>query len=89
MSGVAICCQFCPGQEFRRSRIRAEDLMQFFLMRYPVRCLFCNHRQMVSFTVAGVSLPSQAKHKRPGRSPDPRENWTETSRSDHSPYQNQ
>ena len=66
-SGVPIQCQFCVGQRFRRSRLRAADIKHLLLMRYPVRCLFCNQRQMVSFTVAGVSLPShvsQPEHRK-------------------------
>lgn len=70
-SGVPIQCQFCVGQRFRRSRLRAADIKHLLLMRYPVRCLFCNQRQMVSFTVAGVSLPSHVsqpqKRKRSSR----------------------
>ena len=31
-------------------------------MRYPVRCLRCSQRQLVSFTLAGISL---ASHVRP------------------------
>jgi hypothetical protein len=37
-------------------------------MRYPVRCLRCGQRQMVSFTVASVSVPSHVKQKRHRRS---------------------
>lgn len=40
------------------------DLKQLFLMRYPVRCLRCSQRQMVSFTLAGLSVPSHVKHRR-------------------------
>lgn len=61
--GIPIQCQFCVGRAFRRSRLRFADLSQIFLMRYPVRCLRCSQRQMVSFTVAGVSVPSHVHHK--------------------------
>lgn len=61
-NGLAIQCQFCMGQNFRRSRFRKIDWRQLVLMRYPVRCLRCSQRQWVSFTVAGISLPSHAKH---------------------------
>ena len=54
-SGVPLQCQFCVGQSFRRSRLRAGDLPQLLLMRYPVRCARCSQRQTVSFTVAAVS----------------------------------
>lgn len=60
-SGVPIRCQFCAGQRFRRSRLRFADIKQLLLLTYPVRCLFCSQRQMVSFTVAGVSLPSHVR----------------------------
>ena len=62
--GVPIQCQFCVGQRFRRSRLRVGDIKHLLLMRYPVRCLFCSQRQLVSFTVAGVSLPSHVRQPR-------------------------
>lgn len=60
--GIAIQCQFCPGQTFRRSHLRATDIQDIVLMRYPVRCLRCSQRQAVSYTIAGISLPSHASH---------------------------
>lgn len=66
--GVEIQCQFCPGQAFRRSRLRIQDLQGLFLMRYPVRCLRCGQRQAVSFAVASVSVPSHIKQRRHRRS---------------------
>lgn len=67
-NGIAIQCQYCPAQSFRRSSVRARDLQDIFFMRYPVRCLRCGQRQMVSFTVASVSVPSHVKQKRHRRS---------------------
>ena len=73
--GTPIQCQFCVGQKFRRSRLRAADIRQLLLMRYPVRCTRCSQRQTVSFTVAGVSIPSYLRQRdgRPSgsRRPDP------------------
>ena len=72
-SGVPIQCQFCVGQTFRRSRLRAADLGTLLLMRYPVRCLRCAQRQTVSFTVAGISMPSYLRRRdapNPQSSPD-------------------
>ena len=66
--GIAIQCQFCPGQAFRRSRLRARDLQDLFVMRYPVRCLRCGQRQTVSFAIASVSVPSHIKQRRHRRS---------------------
>ena len=60
--GISIQCQFCVGRNFRRSRWRQSDLKQLLVMRYPVRCLRCSQRQWVSFSVAGISVPSHAKH---------------------------
>lgn len=60
--GIPIQCQFCVGRNFRRSRWRKADMKQLLLMRYPVRCLRCSQRQWVSFSVAGISLPSHLKH---------------------------
>ena len=66
--GVPVRCQFCIGQSFRRSRLRADDLRSLFLMRYPVRCLRCSQRQLVSFTLAGISLASHVRPQRKRRS---------------------
>lgn len=60
--GISIQCQFCVGRNFRRSRWRKGDIKHLLLMRYPVRCLRCSQRQWVSFSVAGISLPSHVKH---------------------------
>jgi hypothetical protein len=73
---MPIQCQFCSGQTFRRSRLRAEDFWQVIRMRYPVRCLRCSQRQMVSFTVAGISLSSLTRHDRPVRAQQAWKNWT-------------
>jgi hypothetical protein len=62
--GMPFQCQFCPGQAFRRSRLRSSDLRDILMMRYPVRCLRCSQRQMVSFTIAGISVPSHVKQRR-------------------------
>ncbi len=67
-AGVAIRCQFCVGQRFRRSRLRGEDFKGLLLMRYPVRCLRCSQRQLVSFTIAGISLGSHVRPQRKRRS---------------------
>lgn len=67
-AGVPIRCQFCVGQKFRRSRLRSDDLRSLLLMRYPVRCLRCAQRQLVSFTLAGISLPANARTQRKRRS---------------------
>jgi hypothetical protein len=66
--GVAVQCQFCPGQGFRRSSLRTTDIQDLFLMRYPVRCLRCGQRQKVSFAVASVAIPSHVKQRRHRRS---------------------
>ena len=78
---VPIQCQYCSGQAFRRSRLRSEDFWQMLRMRYPVRCLRCSQRQMVSFTVAGISLSSLTHHPRPARTEDSWKHWTEPSDS--------
>ncbi|GAC1355837.1 MAG: hypothetical protein NVSMB3_01470 [Acidobacteriaceae bacterium] len=67
-AGVPIRCQFCVGQSFRRSRLRGEDLRSLLLMRYPVRCLRCSQRQLVSFTIAGISLASHVRPQKKRRS---------------------
>ncbi len=66
--GVPIRCQFCIGQSFRRSRLRSDDFRSLLLMRYPVRCLRCSQRQLVSFTIAGISLASHVPPQRRRRS---------------------
>ncbi len=77
LGGASIRCQLCSGQDFRRSRLRSEDFKQIVLMRYPVRCLRCSQRQMVSFTVAGISIPSHIKQQRPIRTGDTWKSWAE------------
>ena len=75
--GVPIQCQYCSGQTFRRSTVRSEDLTEIFLMRYPVRCLRCSQRQMVSFTIASLSLSSSIKPHRKPRTLDSSSHWRE------------
>jgi hypothetical protein len=75
--GVSIQCQFCSGQEFRRSTLRSDDFSQILLMRYPVRCLRCGQRQMVSYTVASLSLSSSIKPRRRHRPVDPSRRWVD------------
>jgi DNA-directed RNA polymerase subunit RPC12/RpoP len=75
-SGVPIRCQYCSYQNFRRSSLRATDLTQILLMRCPVRCMRCGQRQMVSFTVAGLSLPPSSKPHRSFETPVSK-HWTE------------
>ena len=80
-SGVSIQCQYCPGQSFRRSRLRAQDLKHLFFMRYPVRCLRCGQRQTVSFTVAGISVPSHVKQRRARHTLDEHKHWSEPAKA--------
>jgi DNA-directed RNA polymerase subunit RPC12/RpoP len=75
-SGVPLRCQYCSNQTFRRSTLRAADFTQILLMRYPVRCQRCGQRQMVSFTVAGISLPSSVRPQKTFESPTSK-HWTE------------
>lgn len=75
---MPIQCQYCSGQSFRRSRLRSDDFWQMVLMRYPVRCLRCSQRQMVSFTVAALSHSSLTKHTRPMRTEETWKHWTES-----------
>jgi DNA-directed RNA polymerase subunit RPC12/RpoP len=75
-SGVPVRCQYCSYQNFRRSSLRPPDLSQILLMRYPVRCMRCGQRQMVSFTVAGLSLPPSSKPQRSFETPTSK-HWTE------------
>lgn len=73
--GVPIQCQFCSGKEFRRSTLRGDDFTQILLMRYPVRCLRCGQRQLVSYTIASISLSSSIKPRRRHRPVDPSKRW--------------
>ena len=75
--GAQIQCQFCPGQNFRRSKVRMSDLTQIFLMRYPVRCLRCSQRQWVSFTVAGISVPSHVRQRHARKTIKDNKPWVE------------
>jgi hypothetical protein len=71
-----IRCQFCPGQTFRRSRLRARDIFPILMMRYPARCIRCGQRQAVSFLVAGVAVPSNVKQARVQRNTATWKDWT-------------
>jgi DNA-directed RNA polymerase subunit RPC12/RpoP len=78
-SAVPLRCQYCSHQNFRRSSLRSSDLKQIFLMRYPVRCLRCGQRQMVSFTVAGISLPASGRTQKDSFEVPSSKHWTEPS----------
>jgi hypothetical protein len=74
---VPIRCQYCSHQSFRRSSLRSSDFKQLLLMRYPVRCLRCGQRQMVSFTVAGISLPPSNRPQKSSFEVPTSKHWTE------------
>jgi hypothetical protein len=76
-NGVPIRCQFCSGQTFRRSTLRGDDFTDILLMRYPVRCLRCSQRQLVSFTIASLSLSSSVKPRRKHRPMDLSARWVD------------
>jgi hypothetical protein len=84
-NGVPIRCQYCSGQAFRRSTLRGDDFTQIFLMRYPVRCLRCSQRQLVSFTVASLSLSSSIKPRRKHRPVDLSKRWIDFTRHPDAP----
>jgi hypothetical protein len=65
--GMPIRCQDCAAHGFRRSRLQSDDMLHLLLMRYPVRCLRCSERQLVSFTVAGLAVPSYVQQRRARR----------------------
>src|ERR1700739_446271 len=75
--GVPIQCQFCSGKNFRRSTLRSDDFTQILLMRYPVRCLRCGQRQMVSYPVPSLALSSSVKPRRRHRPVDPSRRWVD------------
>ena len=83
--GVPIQCQYCSGQSFRRSTLRGDDLAQILLMRYPVRCLRCGQRQMVSYTVASLALSSSIRPRRRHRPVDPSKRWIDFTRHPDAP----
>lgn len=45
-------CPSCGSTHFRLSRLRFSDLLQLFILRYPVRCRLCRERSHVSFAKA-------------------------------------
>jgi hypothetical protein len=83
--GVPIQCQFCSGQSFRRSSLRTDDIPQILLMRYPVRCLRCGQRQMVSYTIASLALSSSERPRRRHRPVDPSKRWIDFTRHPDAP----
>jgi hypothetical protein len=88
-TGISVQCQYCSGQAFRRSRLRAKDWKQLFLMRYPVRCLRCSQRQTVSFTVAGLSVPSHIKQRQARHEQQKLKQWTESMKNSLHPMSSQ
>ena len=84
-NGVPIRCQFCSGQSFRRSTLRSDDIGQILLMRYPVRCLRCGQRQMVSYTIASLAISSKVKPRRRHRAVDPSKRWIDFTRHPDAP----
>ena len=74
LDALDIRCQYCPGQTFRRSRLRARGLFLILRMRYSVRCLRCGQRQTVNFMVAATAVPSNVKQARSLRNA---ETWKE------------
>jgi hypothetical protein len=76
---MAIQCEYCTGNEFRRSSVRTDDIRHLLMLRYPVRCLRCGQRQYVSLTVAALSRSSAMRQPRPQRQQRTSEerNWTE------------
>lgn len=74
-----IRCQFCPGQMFRRSRLRAQDLLLIVRMQYSARCLRCGQRQTVNFMVAGSAVPSNVKQARSLRNTETWKDFTSNS----------
>jgi hypothetical protein len=85
-NGVPIQCQYCSGQTFRRSTLRGDDFTDILLMRYPVRCLRCSQRQLVSFTVASLSLSSSVKPRRRHSPVDPAARWIDFTRHPDLPH---
>jgi hypothetical protein len=83
--GVPIQCQYCSGQSFRRSSLRSDDFSQLILMRYPVRCIRCGQRQMVSYTVASLSISSKIKPRRRHRPVDASSRWIDFTRHPDAP----
>jgi len=83
--GIPIQCQFCSGQSFRRSSLRGDDFTQIMLMRYPVRCLRCGQRQLVSYIVASLAFSSSFKPRRRHRPVDPSRRWIDFTRHPNTP----
>jgi DNA-directed RNA polymerase subunit RPC12/RpoP len=84
-NGVPIQCQYCSGQSFRRSTLRVDDFIQILRMRYPVRCLRCGQRQLVSYTVASLSISSSIKPRRRHRPVAPSKPWVDFTRHPDAP----
>jgi hypothetical protein len=83
-----IRCQYCPGQMFRRSRLRARDLWPIVRMRYSARCLRCGQRQTVNFMVAGSAVPSHVKQARSLRNTETWKDFTSNSAPEIAPVGN-
>jgi len=80
-----IRCMYCPGQMFRRSRLRAKDVLLIARMRYSARCLRCGQRQTVNFMVAGSAVPSNVKQARSLRNTETWKEFTSNSAPEMAP----
>jgi hypothetical protein len=76
MASLGPRCRFCPGREFRRSRFRPRDSVHLLLLRYPVRCLRCRQRQMISVFAAARAESSKVRIERTPEPADTWRNWT-------------
>jgi len=76
MKGGEFRCVFCPGTTFRRSRLRLKDMAPLLMLRYPVRCLRCSQRQLVSYSLAGISVAAHIKHQRLPTEAESWKSWT-------------
>jgi ribosomal protein L37E len=47
-----VACAFCGNPQFRRSRLRASDIPELLMLRYPLRCTRCGQRQYNNLYVA-------------------------------------
>jgi len=70
-------CRFCPGREFRRSRLRLKDILTLLLFRYPVRCIRCRRRQKIGLSVAMRLESSKARISPTPPPPETWRTWTE------------
>ena len=72
-----VACRMCGYTRFRRSRVRPADVLEFLLLRLPLRCMRCNQRQYGSCLTASLALRAKSRGPRLAAGRETWKYWTE------------